>query len=229
MTVGGILGEAWALYKAHWRHFIPLALIFYVVLSLATLGLTVALGWVGALISALVSLIGFFWLQGALTEAVSDVRDGRADLSLAETFRRVQPRIWALLGAGILAVLGIAVGLVLLIVPGLLLLTWWSLVVPAIVLEKRGVMESFGRSRELVRGHAWTVFGVVIVTVLISFLVGLLIGAALLFLPDELATFASDVISGTITAPFGALAWTLMYFALRDRQTVPGEPTAAAV
>jgi len=160
-------------------------------------------------------------LQGALTEAVNDVRDGRADRSITETFRTVQPRIWALLGAGVLAVLGIAVGLVLLIVPGLLLLTWWSLVVPVIVLEQRGVLESFGRSRDLVRGHGWTVFGVVIVTVLISLVVGGVIGAALLWLPEELRTFLSDVVSGSITAPFGALAWTLMYFHLREPQEAP--------
>lgn len=225
MTVGGVLREAWDLYRAHWRHFFPLALAFYLVLSLATLALTLAFGLAGALVGVPVSLIGFFWLQGALTEAVNDVRDGRADRSITETFRAVQPRIWALLGAGILAALGIAVGLVLLIVPGLLLLTWWSLVVPVVVLEQRAVLESFGRSRELVRGHGWTVFGVVVVTVLISLVVGAVIGVALLWLPEELRTFVGDVVAGSLTAPFGALAWTLMYFHLRERQEAPVSPS----
>ena len=64
-----------------------------------------------------------------------------------------------LAGAGVLATIGIFVGLALLIVPGLVLLTWWLVVSPVIMLEHRPVLESFGRSRALVRGSAWPVFG----------------------------------------------------------------------
>ena len=71
-------------------------------------------------------------------------------------FQRVQPRLPALIVAGILAGLGIALGLVLLIVPGLFLLTIWSLIVPSIVVEGKSAGESFGRSRELVAGTAGT-------------------------------------------------------------------------
>ena len=55
----------------------------------------------------------------------------------------------------------------LLIVPGLFLLTIWIAVIPAIVLEGRGIGESFGRSRDLVRGNGWNVFGVIILTILL--------------------------------------------------------------
>ena len=116
-----------------------------------------------ALITAVVSLVGTFWLQGALVYAVDDVRDGRIDSSIGDLFERVRPYLGTLIVAGILAGLGIALGLVLLIVPGLILLTWWCLIVPVIVLEGKRVGESFSRSRELVRGHGWTVFGVVII------------------------------------------------------------------
>src|SRR5690348_12468148 len=117
MSVGEILSEAWGLYRTHWRHLIPLAAIFYVVLSLITLLLGAIFSWLGVFVGALVSIVGFFWLQGALVEAIADVRDGRADLSISETFQRVRPRVGSLIVAGILAGLGIALGLVLLIVP----------------------------------------------------------------------------------------------------------------
>jgi hypothetical protein len=100
---GEVLGEAWALYKAHWRHFLPLALLVFVFLSLVSLLLSFALGWFGAVIASAIGLVGVFWLQGALCEAVADVRDGRADLSLSETLQRVRPRVAPLLGAGLLA------------------------------------------------------------------------------------------------------------------------------
>lgn len=48
-------------------------------------------------------------------------------------------------GASILAGLGIAAGLVLLVVPGLILMTYWSLIVPSIVVGESGAMASFGK------------------------------------------------------------------------------------
>ena len=92
-----------------------------------------------------VSLVGTFWLQGALVFAVDDVRDGRIDSTVGEIFERVRPYLGTLILAGILAGLGIAVGLVLLIVPGLILLTWWCLIVP--VDRPRGEAASASRSR----------------------------------------------------------------------------------
>ena len=55
----------------------------------------------------------------------------------------------------------------LLIVPGLFLLTIWAVTAPAIVVERRGAIEAFGRSHELVRGEGWTVFGAIVVAFLI--------------------------------------------------------------
>jgi len=215
------------MYKAHWRHLIPLAAVFYLLIALVSVLLTMAFGWVGALLSGLLSLVGVFWLQGALTEAVADLRDGRADLSIKQTFARVLPLLGTLFLAGLLAVLGIGLGLLLLIVPGLLLLTWWSVITPVIVLERKGVLDSFGRSRELVRGHAWIVFGVIILTILILIGVGLLIGLALLWLPEEARSFVRDAVGGALTAPFTALAWTLMYFKLREPEP-EAEPALVA-
>ena len=143
MQPGAIVREAWELYKAHWRTFVPLALIVYIVLGLVTLVFGLLLGWLGLLIGALASIVGTFWLQGALVEAVQDVRDGKQDLSVGQLFARVQPRLPALIVAGILAGLGIALGLVLLIIPGLFLLTIWSLIVPTIVIEGKSAGESF--------------------------------------------------------------------------------------
>src|SRR5205823_10498115 len=111
---------------------------------------------------------GTFWLQGALVYAVSDVRDGTIDTTVSQVFERIQPLLGTLIAAGLLAGLGIAIGFIFVIVPGLVLLTWWCLIVPVIVLEGKQIGESFGRSRELVRGHGWTVFAVVIIVLLAS-------------------------------------------------------------
>ena len=228
MSPTGILGEAWREYGRHWRHLIPIAFVVYLLLSLFSLLLVALLGWIGAIASAFVSLAGVFWLQGALVVAIEDLRDGRADLSLGETLSRVRPRMNTLGVVGILAALGITIGLLLLIVPGLVLATWWLFVVPVVMLEGRGVTEAFGRSRGLVRGNGWNVFGLIVLTFLILIAAGIVIGIlfALVLSPfdESIQGYVSEVISNSLFAPFVALAFTLAYYRLRDRQQAAATP-----
>lgn len=224
MQPGAIIREAWELYKAHWQHLLPIALVVYIALGLISWVLAAALGVFGALLGAFIGIIGVFWLQGTLVEAVADIRDGRADLTMGQTFARAQEHIGRLAVAGILAGLAITVGLIALIVPGLYLMTIWSVLIPVIVLERRPVMEAFGRSRELVSGNGWNVFYVILITFLILIGAGLVLGIALIWLEGAFGQFVRNVISNTITIPFVALAWTILYFRLHELK----EPTAAA-
>jgi hypothetical protein len=221
MQATAVVREAWELYKAHWRTFVPLALIVYVILGAISWLLGAVLGWLGVLIAALASIVGTFWLQGALVEAVQDVRDGRQDLSLTEMFARVRPRLPAIIPAGIIAGIAILIGLILVIVPGLFLLTIWSLIIPVIVLEGRSAGESFGRSRELVRGNGWSVFGVIAITFGVLIVASIILGIATFWLPDGVDRFVQDVISNTVVVPFIAVAWTMMYFALARPAEAP--------
>jgi hypothetical protein len=214
MQATAVVRDAWELYKAHWRTFVPLALIVYVIVGAISWLLGSLLGWLGFVVAALFSIVGTFWLQGALVEAVRDVRDGRQDLSLTEIFERVRPRLTAIIAAGIVAGIAIAIGLVLLIVPGLFLITIWSLIIPTIVLEEKSAGESFGRSRELVRGNGWSVFGVIVITFAVLIVASIIVGLLTFWLPDGVDRFASDLISNTVVSPFIAVALTMVYFAL---------------
>jgi hypothetical protein len=225
MQAGAVIGKAWSTYKAHWSHLLPIAFVVYVLVSLLILLLGAALGWLGALLGSLISLAGIFWLQGALVLAIDDVRDGRADMSISETLDRVRPHLGTLAIAGLLAGIAIGIGLLLLIVPGLFLLTIWLLIVPAIMLEGCGVSAAFSRSQELVRGYGWSVFGVIVLTVLIFIGVAIVFGIVDGALDSRWVSFALNIVLQTVTAPFLALAWTITYFELRDLKGA--EPTAA--
>jgi hypothetical protein len=235
VTVGGILGQAWGLYTKFFTRFFVIAIVVYLIVNLLNalvgtlFGHGAGIAVLLALITTVVSLVGTFWLQGALVYAVDDVRDGRVDTTVGQVFERVRPYLGTLIVAGILAGLGIALGLVLLIVPGLILLTWWSLIVPVIVLEGKAVGESFSRSRELVRGHGWTVFGVVIITAILSGIASGIIQAIFSFLGPFLRYWIGGAIASAIVGPFLAVALTLMYFELRGlREGAPGEPVPGA-
>jgi hypothetical protein len=230
----GVLREAWGMYKAHWRHFLTISFVVYLTIAVVGAVLTLLLTWLGAIIAAVVSLVGLFWVQGALVKAVEDVRDGRADLSLGETFDRVKPKLGSIIVAGILAGLAIFIGLLLLIAPGLFLMTIWCLIVPVIVLEGASAGESFGRSRELVRGYGWNVFGVIVLAILLLIGFGIVLSIILTPLADWLQSAVSNVVSGTLTAPFIALTLTLLYYRLRQVKSAeapapaPAAPAAAA-
>jgi hypothetical protein len=224
--LSGVFGESWELYKAHWRHFAVIALLIYAVIALLTILLVALLGWLGVLLAALVGIAGAFWLQGTLIEAVRDVRDGRADLSVSETFERVLPVLNRVVLAGILLGLAIGIGFLLLIVPGLVVLTLWIFVIPAIVLENRGVGESFGRSRELVRGNGWNVFGVIVLTFVLLLGVSIAIRLILAPLDDWLASLVQQVVANTLVAPFAIIVWTLSYYRLRALETSASIPAA---
>ena len=220
--LSGVLSEAWTLYRRHAVHLLTLAFAVYVVASLIEALLTALLGVFGAFLAAIVSLIAAFLLQAALVKAVDDVRDGRADLSLADTLNAAKPHIGRVAGASILAGIAIGIGLVLLIAPGLYLLTIWCLIVPVIVLEGAGIGAAFGRSHELVRGNGWNMLGVIVLVFLLLLGVGIVLGIILAALPDGVQQFLSGIISGTLTAPYISLVLTLSYFRLRQARGAAG-------
>jgi hypothetical protein len=148
-----------------------------------------------------------------VVELVRDVQDGRRDHSVADLLRSVTPVFGALLAVSVISGIGIAIGFILLIVPGLILMTLWSVVAPVTVLEHPGVFAAFARSRDLVRGHGWPVFGVIalvyVLTAIFSVL-SLAVASGLGHLGRDLVEWAVNV----AVAPVSALTSSVLFFAL---------------
>jgi hypothetical protein len=222
--LSGVLGEAWQMYKAHAKHLLAIAFVIYLAAAVIAALLALIGGTFGAVLGSLVEIVAAFLLQATLVKAVQDVRDGRVDMSLGETVRAATPYLGAVAGASILAGIAITIGLILIIVPGLYLITIWAVIVPVIVLEQSGVMASFGRSHQLVRGRGWHVFGTLVLAWLILLAVNLILGLIFTALPNVLGRGLSSVISGTLIAPFIALVVTLVYYRLSASSEVPAAP-----
>jgi hypothetical protein len=231
LAIGEVLSEAWNLYTRFLGRFFLTALVVFAVLDLLSalasvaIGDSVAAGVFWSLIAALVGIVGYFWVQAALVETVRDVRDGRADRTIGETFGAVQPRLPAVIAAGILAAIGIAIGFLLLIVPGLYLLTIWSMLIPVIVIEERRAGEAFTRSHDVVRGHGWQVFGLVLVTFLLVAIASGVIRLVFSPLPEFLDVWLGSLVAHSLTVPFAAAALTTAYFRLT--QSVRAAPEVA--
>ena len=115
---------------------------------------------------------------------------------------------------GLIAGIGIVVGFILIIVPGLILITIWSVAAPVVVLEHPGVFAALRRSRELVRGSGWQVFGVILVLYIVVALLALIIEGAAESAGSGIGIVVR-VIIGVLTAPLSALAASVLYFELR--------------
>jgi len=222
LTVGEVLGETFAIYRAQAGVLLPVA--FWLFLLVAVIdGLTaddLSLFWIGIVFGLAVGIL----YQGMVVRLVEDIQDGRRDNSVGELMGSVMPVLGPLLGAGILAGLGIGLGIVLLVVPGLFLLTIWAVIAPVIVIERRPVFESFGRSRELVRGNGWPVFGTVLTAFLISVIASIVFGGIADGLANgPLVRIVFSALAATLTAPIGALVAAVLYFRLLG---LKGEPAS---
>ena len=201
------------MYKAHARHLLLLAFVIYLGAAVvaALLGLA---GNVGAFLSWIASMFAAFLLQASLVKAVQDEREGRREMTIADTVNAAMPFLVPVAIVSIVAGIAIAIGLILLLVPGLWLMTIWAVIIPVIIIERSGAFESFGRSQDLVRGRGWHVFFTLVLVYIIQLIAGLLLDVIFSALPASLRDGLSTVIAGTLVAPFLAIVVTLIYYRL---------------
>ena len=226
VSVGETLRETFAIYWDQAGVLLPVAFWLFL-LSAIVEALTIdllALFWIGMVVSLTVGTL----YQGMVVGLVQDLQDGRRDSSVPDLMRSVLPVFWTLIGAGFLTAIGIVGGLILLIVPGIYLLTVWAIVAPVVVVERRGVTDSLGRSRQLVRGNGWPVLGAVMVGFLVAAIAGPGLSALATSIVDgEIVDLVFTVLAQTLAAPIAALVAAVLYFRLVEIQRQrPTEPAA---
>jgi hypothetical protein len=223
ISPSSVVAQIWKIYRDQFGVLIGTALILYAVefvVSVLVRG------------SAGISLAILFWAlsilyQGIVVRLVQDVQDGRRDNSIGDLIRSVEPVFWPLVAASILFGLGVAIGFLLLIIPGLILIVIWSVVAPVIVLERPGVFRAFGRSRDLVRGNGWNVFGVIVIV----FLGVVVVSVAAGLIADSLGSVGRALVQWAVNAalaPVTALSASVLYFALRGQHGESGTPPVTA-
>lgn len=225
LDVGGTLSQIFSTYSAQAGVLLPVALAIFAVVAIVNA--IIAGSLILLPLGLAVSVVAATLYQGMVVGLVRDVQDGRRDSSVQDLIDAAWPVVLPLIGVGILAGIAIGIGFLLLVVPGLILLTIWAVIAPVIVVEHSGVMNSFGRSRELVRGNGWQVFGVIFVVFLISAVVAGVLGAIGTGISDSVGMrILFNLIASTLTAPIAALAAATIYFRLLAIKGEPGTPEA---
>lgn len=144
--------------------------------------------------------------------------------SLAYALKHVHSIMWISFLSSLLA--GLA--LIACIIPGVYLWTAFAVAIPALLTEGVRGSKALGRSRELVKGYWWRVFGVVLLGYLLSSILGGAIEAAVVAVTTVQSGQASfvgvvvSIVAGTlsalVTTPFVAAFVTVLYFDLRVRK-----------
>jgi hypothetical protein len=225
LDVGGTLSQIFSTYGAQAGVLLPVAFGLYLVVAIVN---AIIVGsFVLFPLGLAVTVVAATLYQGVVVGLVKDVQDGRRDSTVGDLIDATWPVVLPLIGVGILAGIAIGIGFLLLVIPGLILLTIWAVIAPVIVVEHSGVMDSFGRSRELVRGNGWQVFGVIFVVFIITAVVAGILGAIGAGISDSVGMrILFNLIASTITAPIAALAAATIYFRLRAIKGEPGTPEA---
>jgi hypothetical protein len=179
------------------------------------------------MLGTFLSIILVYVANGAIAYGVFQNLTGKAT-TLGDCVRIGFRRMLPIIGVAIVTGLLVFLGSMALVIPGIILYVMFVAAVPAAVIERLGVGEALGRSRELTRGYRWEVFGVVL-------LVGLINGAimlAVMGLSFALPPAVGIVVNWLVQIFYTVLQATVMgvvYYELRSIKEPFDEDEIAAV
>ena len=169
-----------------------------------------------AFISGIVGWVIGSIVQGIAVKFTSDTVE-TAQAALLSSFNATVPRLLSLLAVSIITGILIVAGFIAFVIPGIILAIMFSLVVPAIMIEKVGALESLSRSRRLVSGRWLKTF---VLLFLFQIVIGL-VSSVLSFFMGALGlvgTALSSLLMAFIQ-PIMPIGLTLYYYSLVARTT----------
>ncbi|HEY1523342.1 MAG TPA: hypothetical protein VGF70_10060 [Solirubrobacteraceae bacterium] len=239
LSVSAILTDAFELYRRQARGAwaivvliaLPAQVLVWIMIRVSLSGnVRVAHGSVYASSTAIptvaITLLGFLsgvLAIGALTRLCVETYAGQRT-SWQDSLAFASANFAPLLGLAVVFVLGLTIGYAF-VIPGVFLTVAWSASVPALMVERVGPMLALRRSWELVRGYWWTIFGAIVIALLIIVGISFLVDAVL---TDAQSSSSIDVIlalqgfaraiGAILTYPFLAAVAVVIYAGLRAQK-----------
>jgi hypothetical protein len=173
--------------------------------------------------------LGTFWwfpitsmwawvVRGAVVAAASDAYL-TGDLDPARAIRAGLSK--ALPNIGVAILLGVAMffGAIALLVGAIYLYLRYFAAVPALMLEDKGVLDSFHRSRDLSEGFKWRILGTLLLTWIIFWVVVILLQVVLAAVPmAPIARLLVNAVAQLFVAPLMAIVLVVLYYDQRIRK-----------
>ena len=169
----------------------------------------------GGFLGSIIQLVATAWLIGSIIRIVQDVeQDGRVDWSVGEILGSVTGRlVWIILLQIVVGIL-VVIGLFFFIIPGVILALMWSVSMPALVVEDKGVFDSMTRSSQLTKNNRMRILGVVLV--ILALYIAIAIVAGLLVAAVPVVGIIALVAIGVLAYPYVAIISAVLYYRLRE-------------
>jgi hypothetical protein len=248
--IGRVIGRTFGLIG---RNFVMFALMSIVLVGLPEFGVSALSAYAysasyqtGAtnlsgigIIGVIVTLVLSYALIGVITRASIDDLSGkgaRLGPAAADGVRYFFP----LFLVAVLTGIGVFLGLLLLVIPGIYLAVRWVVAAPALVAEAVGPTAALGRSSELISGHWWASFGLVLLylvaVVVVAFATEFFAGIGGIASDTitsldaaSLAYAATSALGSSLVSMLSAAGTAALYFELRRVKEGVGVEEIAAV
>jgi hypothetical protein len=223
MSVFSLYWRIWRTYFAWARVLLPLAVFVFVPLGLihaipvhidaTSLDLGSDFEIAGTLLAffflVTTGLLGEIFYTGAVAIALTHSHDSEPP-SLREVAGTI--RYGTLIAVDLIFGVLVAIGFLGFVIPGMLVFVYLGLAAPVVEIERRGVGDALSRSLQLVRGHFWLVFAVLVpIEVMSDVLTDLATTGVHALLGDSLvAEWSIDTATNIVLTPFYAVAAVLL-------------------
>ena len=226
ISVDRVLRRWLEVYKNHLGRLLGMAAILFVggfltgiVIAGIGAGLGALLGSaaggliVGGAIAIAILLVASATYTGSVVRLVEADERGLEMAPIIDTFKALQPRVWPLVWVPLVGAIAIFFGFLAFIVPGVWLLVIWVVVTPVIVIEGLS-FDAFGRSKELVKGNGWSIFGMGLVVMAVYIGVSVVTAIVQAVAGNAVGGILNTVLSILLIPAVGVLT-ALLYFELR--------------
>ncbi|HEU4702577.1 MAG TPA: hypothetical protein VFS37_08855 [Conexibacter sp.] len=179
---------------------------------------------IGAL--AATAALGFMMpvlVTGLHVAIVRDLGEGRVP-TVKQALRAAAPRLPHAVAAVFVYTLLTIGGFLLLIVPGIWVLVAGYFVAQATVIERRGPLDAFRRSSELVDDRWWRTAGTLLLGWVLLTIASYPVGRIVDAIDAGVTYIVLYTVLQVLTLSLSALFGTLMYFSLRAEQARPSDP-----
>jgi len=175
--------------------------------------------WIGALILGVVALVfSLIFYSGAIWSTLN-----LKNLTFDKLYKNGKSNFWRYVLFIILVGIFIFLLLLALVIPAIVFMVFWSVALFVYYHERTGIIDSLGRSFNLVRGRWWKTFGYLVLIMIIMIAIGLVVfipyfilsvlGLAGTFLTDSLIIyFISQVISILFTLVYAVIGIFFLFF-----------------
>lgn len=248
---GQLINEAISDYRQNWKKFVCLLIVPMIISFIgSTVSFVLQLFFndttkLGMPVSILVVVLGLIWViffafiyfHAYIAEFLF-LKDLSAEVSLknlADWYKKARPYILRIAVISIAFTILAVLGFIALVIPGVMFCVFYAFTIYAVIFEDLAIKAAFKRSKELVSGYFWPVFGRFVAGGLLAYLVYIVIAGiyyAIVYLlanvvkiplSENVITLIYDfisVISSLVIGPVSLIYTYKIYRSLREVKNI---------